>query len=253
MCGIHAICAVHAATRRAVEEALIRTRDAMRARGPDAAGAWFSPDRHIALGHRRLSILDLDHRADQPMLAPGGQAAIVYNGEIYNYRELRAELEADGETFSTTSDTEVLLRMYLRQGPAMLSRLRGMFALAVWNEAARTMFLARDPYGIKPLYYANDGRTVRVASQVKALLARGASRVRAVRGGGPAPPPRAGAGGAGSRLGGGGPAPFRVYESIRSWRGGLWWEIPPRGAREPQAYFSIAAVWREAAEGRPRM
>src|SRR5258708_12487273 len=100
MCGILAISAFHAATRPAVEEELIRTRDAMRARGPDAAGAWFSPDRHVALGHRRLSILDLDHRADQPMLAPGGQAAIVYNGEISNYRDLPAALEADAAPFT---------------------------------------------------------------------------------------------------------------------------------------------------------
>src|SRR5258708_36671695 len=119
MWGINAISAFHAAAQPAVEDELIRTRDAMRARGPDAAGAWFSPDRHIALGHRRLSILDLDHRADQPMLAPGGQAAIVYNGEIYNYRELRPKLEAAGETFSTTSATEVLLPMYLPQAPAI--------------------------------------------------------------------------------------------------------------------------------------
>src|SRR5258708_36586896 len=173
MWGINAISAFQAAAQPAVGDELIRAGEEMRARGRDGAGAWASPEGRVALGHRRLSILDLDHRADQPMLAPGGQAAIVYNGEIYNYRELRAELEADGETFTTTSDTEVLLRMYLRQGPAMLPRLRGMFALAVWNEATRTMFLARDPYGIKPLYYANDGRTVRVASQVKALLARG--------------------------------------------------------------------------------
>ncbi len=242
MCGINAIYAFHAATQPAVEEELIRTRDAMRARGPDAAGAWFSPDRHVALGHRRLSILDLDHRADQPMLAPGGQAAIVYNGEIYNYRELRAELEADGETFSTTSDTEVLLRMYLRQGPAMLSRLRGMFALAVWNEATRTMFLARDPYGIKPLYYANDGRTLRVASQVKALLAGGAVSAT-----------RDPAGVAGFLLRGSVPEPFTMYESIRSLPAGHWMEITPSGASEPRAYFSVAAVWREASEGRPRM
>src|SRR5258708_19529281 len=113
MCGINAIYAFHAATQPAVGDELIRTRDAMRARGPDAAGAWFSPDRRVALGHRRLSILDLDHRADQPMLAPGGQPAIVYNGEIYNYRELRPEFEPDGATFTTPSHPQALLRISL--------------------------------------------------------------------------------------------------------------------------------------------
>src|SRR5260221_2667488 len=239
MCGITAIYAFHAATQPAVEEELIRTRDAMRARGPDAAGAWFSPDRHVALGHRRLSILDLDHRADQPMLAPGGQAAIVYNGEIYNYRELRAELEADGETFSTTSDTEVLLRMYLRQGPAMLSRLRGMFALAAWNEATRTMFLARDPYGIKPLYYANDGRTLRVASQVKALLAGGGVSTA-----------RDPAGVAGFLLRGSVPEPFTFFASIRAIPAGHWMEVTASGPSEPRPFFSVARVWFDAAQRR---
>src|SRR5258708_9844795 len=176
------------------------------------------------------------------MVGAGGRGGIGYNGGIYNFRELRAELEADGETVSTTSETEVLRRMYLRQGPAMLSRLRGMFARAVWNEAARTMFLARAPYGIKPLYYANDGRTVRVASQVKALLAGGAVSTT-----------RDPAGVAGFLLRGSVPEPFTMYESIRSLPAGHWMEITPSGASEPRAYFSIAAVWREASEGRPRM
>jgi asparagine synthase (glutamine-hydrolysing) len=242
MCGINAIYAFHAATQPAAEEELIRTRDAMRARGPDAAGAWFSSDRRVAFGHRRLTIIDLDPRANQPMLAPGGRAAIVFNGEIYNYRELRAQLEADGEAFTTTSDTEVLLRMYLREGPGMLQRLRGMFAFAVWNDDTRTMFLARDPYGIKPLYYANDGGTLRVASQVKALLAGGAISST-----------RDPAGVAGFLLRGSVPEPFTMYQAIRALPAGHWMEVTPAGAGEPRAYFSIAAAWREASEQHVRM
>src|SRR5260221_2158981 len=242
MCGINAIYAFRAATQPAVEEELIRTRDAMRARGPDAAGAWFSPDRHVALGHRRLTIIDLDHRADQPMLAPGGRSAIVFNGEIYNYRELRAGLEAAGETFSTTSDTEVLLRLYLREGPAMLPRLRGMYAFAAWNDDTRTMFLARDPYGIKPLYYANDGGTLRVASQVKALLAGGAVSTA-----------RDPAGIAGFLLRGSVPEPFTMYQASRDLPPGRWMAVTPAGAGEPRAHFSIAETWREASERRLRM
>ena len=241
MCGINAIYAFRAATQPAAAEELIRTRDAMRARGPDAAGAWFSPDRHVALGHRRLTIIDLDHRADQPMLAPGGRSAIVFNGEIYNYRELRAELEAAGEVFSTTSDTEVLLRMYLREGPGMLPRLRGMYAFAVWNDDTRTMFLARDPYGIKPLYYANDGGTLRVASQVKALLAGGVSTTRDP------------AGIAGFLLRGSVPEPYTMYQAIRALPAGHWMEVTPAGAGEPRAHFSIAEAWRAASERHLRM
>jgi asparagine synthase (glutamine-hydrolysing) len=242
MCGINAIYAWHAATQPAVEEELIGTRDAMRARGPDAAGAWFSSDRRLALGHRRLAILDLDHRADQPMLAPDGRAAIVFNGEIYNYRELRAELEAAGEHFHTSSDTEVLLRLFLRHGPSMLPRLRGMFAFAIWNDVTRTLFLARDPYGIKPLYLSTEGRTVRVASQVKALVAGGGVSTT-----------RDPAGIAGFLLRGSVPEPFTMYESIRALPAGTWMEVTSAGPTEPRPYFSMAEVWRDATLQRRRL
>src|SRR5205085_3967320 len=145
----------------------------MHARGPDGAGLWWSADRRCALAHRRLSILDLSERASQPMASADGSIVITFNGEIYNYRELRAELEAEGVVFRTSSDTEALLHLYARDGAAMVQPLRGMFAFAIWDERRRELFLARDPYGIKPLYTANDGWTFRFASQVKALLAGG--------------------------------------------------------------------------------
>lgn len=232
MCGINAIYAWHHTAPPADVDELNRTRDAMRARGPDAAGAWISPDRRLALGHRRLSILDLHERANQPMLARG--AAIVFNGEIYNHGELRA---ATGERFDTTSDTEVLLRVVLREGPSILPRLRGMFAFALWNDVTRTLFLARDPYGIKPLYLADDGRTFRAASQVKALLAGGGvSATRDL------------AGVAGFLLRGSVPEPFTLYESIRALPAGHWMEVTPSGPTEPRPFFSVARVWFDAAQ-----
>src|SRR2546430_2562593 len=170
-----------------------------------------------------------------------GDLAIVFNGEIYNYRELRDELTSAGEHFETTSDTEVLLRLYRREGAAMLSKLRGMFAFCLWDARARTMFLARDPYGIKPLYYANDGKVVRIASQVKALLASGAVSSA-----------RDPAGIAGFLLRGSVPEPFTTYEAIRAVPAGSWMVITSAGAAEPKSYFSIAATLREAAHPRPR-
>ncbi|HXH37186.1 MAG TPA: asparagine synthetase B, partial [Thermoanaerobaculia bacterium] len=119
----------------------------MRARGPDAAGKWLAADRRVGFGHRRLSIIDVSDRANQPMLSREGDMVLTFNGEIYNYGELRGELEREGETFDTTSDTEVVLRMYRKWGDEMLPRLRGMFAFAIWDARLKRLFLARDPYG----------------------------------------------------------------------------------------------------------
>ena len=135
-----------------VEKVVHRMCDRMQARGPDAVGYWNDAEVGLSLGHRRLSILDLDPRANQPMHSDDGRYVIVFNGEIYNFRDLRRALERDGEVFRTQSDTEVLLRLYARDGEGMLSRIRGMFAFAIWDRQTRAVFLARDPYGIKPLY-----------------------------------------------------------------------------------------------------
>src|SRR5436190_6709018 len=171
MCGINGIFAFNTAALTPDERELFATRDHMARRGPDGVGAWWSADRRCGLGHRRLAILDVSDRALQPMLSDDGALAITYNGEIYNFPALRRELEAKGRRFRTTSDTEALLHLYALYGPDMVHHLRGMFALAIWDQAKGGLFLARDPYGIKPLYYANDGWTFRFASQVKALLA----------------------------------------------------------------------------------
>ncbi|MEO6259186.1 MAG: asparagine synthase (glutamine-hydrolyzing) [Thermoanaerobaculia bacterium] len=235
MCGINGIYAYHPSASPVDQDELTRTREAMHSRGPDAAGLWFSPDRRVGFGHRRLSIIDVSDRANQPMLSREGDLALIFNGEIYNYRELRDELERAGERFDTTSDTEVVLRLYRRRGAAMLPLLRGMFAFSIWDARDRTLFLARDPYGIKPLYYADDGRTIRVASQVKAILAGGGVSTT-----------RDPAGVAGFFLRGSVPEPFTMYQSIRALPAGSSMLVTPAGAQAPREYFSIASTLRDA-------
>src|SRR5580658_8815264 len=151
MCGIAGFVSTENSLEASFQYAVQRMTNCMRVRGPDGEGVWVS--KGVALGHRRLAILDLDVRSNQPMISIDGNYSIVFNGEIYNFRELRAEMEAEGVVFRTTSDTEVLLALFARDGERMLPRLRGMFAFAIWNARSRELFLARDPYGIKPLYY----------------------------------------------------------------------------------------------------
>jgi asparagine synthase (glutamine-hydrolysing) len=141
--------------------------DHIKHRGPDGSEIWMSSDGHVGLGHVRLSIIDIE-TGSQPMASEDGRYVIVYNGEIYNYLELRAELGDDG--FRTHSDTEVVLRAYQRWGAAALDRLRGMFAIAIWDTRDKTLFLARDRFGIKPLYWAQTPQGLFIASEVKGLL-----------------------------------------------------------------------------------
>ncbi len=143
MCGINGIFAYHSASSAPKGTELLTTREAMRARGPDGLGAWWNVDRRCGLGHRRLSIIDLSDRASQPMASEDNRFVVVFNGEIYNYPQLRAELENDGVRFRTTSDTEALLHLYAHHGAEMVHRLRGMFAFAIWDEVRRGLFLAR--------------------------------------------------------------------------------------------------------------
>ena len=138
-------------------------------RGPDDEGFYF---RHaLGLGHRRLSILDLSERGHQPMRTADGRFVIAYNGEVYNYLEIRKDLEAKGCVFQTETDTEVILALYARKGAECLQHLNGMFALAIWDSVEHTLFLARDRVGIKPLYYAETSDGIVFASEIKALLA----------------------------------------------------------------------------------
>ncbi|HZF08579.1 MAG TPA: asparagine synthase (glutamine-hydrolyzing) [Thermoanaerobaculia bacterium] len=174
MCGINGIVSLGPEAGPIDREELLRTREAMALRGPDGAGTWVADDGRAGLASRRLAILDLSPAGAQPMADPNdGAVQIVINGEIYNFRALRAGLEAAGQRFRSDSDTEVVLALYLRHGEAFLPLLRGMFGLAIWDGRARCLLLARDPLGIKPLYYAEGGGHLRFASQVKALEAGG--------------------------------------------------------------------------------
>ena len=142
-------------------------------RGPDGHGVWRSSDGGVVLVHRRLAIIDPGPSGAQPMATADGRHRIVFNGEVYNYRELRRSLEARGERFTTGSDTEVLLRLLACDGPAALAQVRGMFALAWWDDEARALVLARDRFGIKPLYVAARDRSIAFASEINALVSSG--------------------------------------------------------------------------------
>ncbi len=181
MCGIAGLLGRVEGPNR---DALNRMANAMRHRGPDGQGTWISrPDSRghgCLLAHRRLAILDLSSVADQPMLDPETGDALVFNGEIYNFRALRDRLDPRGHSFRSTGDTEVLLRALTAWGPAAVDHLRGMFAFAHWDHSARTLTLARDPLGIKPLYLAANpdtspdaSWTLAFASELRALLASG--------------------------------------------------------------------------------
>jgi asparagine synthase (glutamine-hydrolysing) len=169
MCGIAGI--FHPDVPKPVDPARVAAMsDVLAHRGPDGSGIWTAPG--IGLGHRRLSIIDLSDAAAQPMLSPDGEVALSYNGEIYNFREVRAELEAKGHRFRTESDTEVILAAWRQWGPDCLGRLNGMFAFALYDAAQDALFLARDRLGVKPLFYAelSDGALI-FASELKGLLA----------------------------------------------------------------------------------
>ena len=181
MCGINGIFAFGDSAPPVDEAELLRTREHMARRGPDGAGLWLSSDRRVGLAHRRLAIIDLSETGAQPMATVNGRLTITYNGEIYNYRELRRELETRGCVFRTQSDTEVLLQLYAERGAAMVHALRGMFAFAIWDSLKQELFLARDPLGIKPLYYAERDGTFRFATLVEALINGGGRRCRRER------------------------------------------------------------------------
>src|SRR5215510_2663414 len=172
MCGIAGIYH-YGRTEAVTRDRLVAMRDCMIHRGPDDSGLYINPDQTLGFAHRRLSIIDLSELGRQPMTEASGRFHIVFNGEIYNFSELRADLEKEAVRFRSHSDTEVLLYLYAKHGPDMLRFLRGMFALAIWDNSNRTLFAARDRIGVKPLYFCNrDGRFI-FASEIKALLATG--------------------------------------------------------------------------------
>src|SRR6267378_2585640 len=192
MCGIAGLITTNPEARIG---AMLR---AIEHRGRDDEGVWTSPiindeGQRVALGHRRLSIIDTSSAGHQPMVSHDGRLVLILNGEIYNYRELRDQLTSKGHTFRTQTDTEVLLAAWAEWGEDCLGRLNGMFAFALWDVKARALFLVRDRVGIKPLYYSEAGRdagepqagcprSLLFASEVKSILASGLVQAELDRG-----------------------------------------------------------------------
>jgi len=229
MCGIAAIFSYGPSGAPVNREELLRIRESMVSRGPDGSGLWLSENNRVGLAHRRLAIIDLNDSAAQPMSDNGNRIRVIFNGEIYNFKELRAKLEAKEYKFRTNSDTEVLIHLYAEYGRDMVSHLRGMYAFAIWDQLKKGLFLARDPFGIKPLYYADNGETIRIASQVRALLKSSSIDTSEEP-----------AGHVGFFLWGHVPEPFTLYRGIRSLPAGtsLWIDI--KGKKENKTFFSLA-------------
>jgi asparagine synthase (glutamine-hydrolysing) len=233
MCGI-AGCYQQANGQKLVD---IMT-DRIAHRGPDATGTWSHEDGRVAmhLGHLRLSIIDLSAAANQPLTK--GALTIVYNGELYNYKELRADLRARGVRFATESDTEVVLEAWRAWGPEALRRFRGMFAFALADEAAGDLVLARDPLGIKPLYYLPRGEGLLFASELKGIMAAVGTELRIDPGAMVA-----------SMLYYWVPDQRCAIEGVRKLPPGSWARILPDGKLSVQHYWRIEDVALEAAAG----
>jgi asparagine synthase (glutamine-hydrolysing) len=228
MCGIGAVYGYRSDALLVDRKELIAIRDHMQLRGPDGCGAWYSADGRIGLGHRRLAIIDTSSEGLQPMASLDGRIVVVFNGEIYNYRELRHDLQVCGHRFRSQTDTEVLLAGWREWGERLVDHLRGMYAFCIWDEDRRGLFVARDPFGIKPLYVADDGKTLRIASQVKALLAGGGINTT--------PEP---AGHAGFFLWGSVPEPYTLYKGIRAFPPGVAHWFPRDGNRRERQFANV--------------
>lgn len=175
MCGIAGIVSFQG---EFAEADLRRMTDVMVHRGPDGDGFWLSEDGLVGLAHRRLSVMDLTDAAKQPFHSPCGNYIIIYNGEIYNYVELKAALEEQGEVFRTDLDTEVLLRLYMREKEACLDKLDGMWSFAVWDQQDQVLFCARDRFGEKPFHYGFHNNSFYFASEMKSLWAAGIPKIK---------------------------------------------------------------------------
>ena len=168
MCGIAGLINLR---REAISPVILqKMTDAIAHRGPDGEGHWI--EGNVGIGHRRLAIIDLSPAGHQPMISADHRYVLSYNGEIYNFRELRAELQAAGYWFRSKTDSEVVLHALANWGADALLKFNGMFALALWDRKEKTLLLARDRYGIKPLYYARQGDTFAFGSEQKAITAQ---------------------------------------------------------------------------------
>ena len=211
----------------------------MAARGPDGEGIWTDDAGRVSLGHRRLAIIDLSEAGAQPMPNEDGSVVISFNGEIYNFQALKADLEAQGHTFRSGSDTEVLLALYREHGDQMTASLRGMYAFALYDAKRKGVLLARDPYGIKPLYIADDGTTIKAASQVQALLAMGGIDTESDP-----------AGHVGFFLWGHIPEPHTLYRGIRAFPPGHTQWIDADGPQPPRPFAVLNTALRDAERNR---
>jgi asparagine synthase (glutamine-hydrolysing) len=207
-------------------------------RGPDGHGAWRSPARDAVLVHTRLAIIDPGASGAQPMATADGRHRIVFNGEVYNYRDLRRALEERGERFTTGSDTEVLLRLLACEGPAALARIRGMFALAWWDGESRALVLARDRFGIKPLYVAATDRSIAFASEIHALVSSGLVEREIDP-----------AGVLGFLAWGSVPPSLTYMAGVESLAPGSWMRWSQDGARERQPFADVASVYARPRSG----
>ncbi|MGE4552370.1 MAG: asparagine synthase (glutamine-hydrolyzing) [Desulfovibrionaceae bacterium] len=241
MCGITGFLSPASATE-ATEDTLLRQvramADALAHRGPDDSGLWTDPAAGVALGHRRLSILDLSPLGRQPMTSSCGRYVICYNGEVYNHRELRRELETAGHAFRGGSDTETMLAAIVQWGlSAAVRRFVGMFAFALWDRAGRTLHLVRDRLGIKPLYYGRAGKDFVFGSELKALRAHPAFdrpldrdalclyfRHNYI------------------------PAPHSIYQGVRKLEPGVILSLGPNGRERSETYWSARQVWLDGME-----
>lgn len=225
MCGLAGVICPDGWIARLALRAMV---DAQRHRGPDGEGERFlhMGDATLGLGHRRLSIIDLSAQGAQPMVHPHTGDVLVYNGEIYNYRDLRQELRACGAVFLGDSDSEVLLHALVEWGPRALPRLQGMFAFSFYRVATGELMLARDPLGIKPLYVGRRGRTVVFASEVRAVLASGLLEQQI--------DPR---GIAGLFSYGACQHPYTMFRNIRSFPAGAWQMLTARGEEAPPVSY----------------
>lgn len=234
MCGIVSVY-TYGGRSSLTTERLVQARDCMTSRGPDSEGLWVDDKKGIGLGHRRLSIIDLSPRGAQPMQNGSGRLHVVFNGEIYNYQALRDRLEAKGYVFQSDSDTEVLLHLYDEKGRALVEDLRGMYAFALWDAEKDGMLLARDPYGIKPLYMADTGTSFWAASQVKAL-----NRIPEVD------TSQSPAGHVGFFLWGHVPDPHTLYRGIEALPAGHTCWVGPNGPETPRPFANVNAALRQA-------
>jgi asparagine synthase (glutamine-hydrolysing) len=242
MCGLVAIFNYNKVAPVDRDE-LYRIRESMFNRGPDGASCWISVCKQIGLAHRRLAIIDTTDSGIQPMASQDGSIHIVFNGEIYNYRALRNRLESDGYVFRSNSDTEVLINLYQKYGVDLVHQIRGMYSFVIWDGNKRGVLMGRDPFGIKPLYYADDGNTIRIASQVKALIAGGNIDTN--------PEP---AGHVGFYLLGNIPEPFTIYKGIRSIIAGTTLWVDAAGKKTNREFFNLRAEITKAEEvGRDKL